>query len=687
MLAKISKYRSELMGVAIIWILFAHSGVSFSFLPVGASLMQFVKSNGFGGVDLFLFLSGFGVFRSLSHNEDPAAFYGRRIKRVLPAYLPILILWLLVNISSVSWKALPFALWNNLTGLSFWLQKSPAFNWYILALPSFYLLAPAFFHVMKRWRERGVLFLLIFTLLLDLSFLNSYIMIAISRFTIFVLGMVAGRCYLAGKECAKWQECTLYLLGVIGWILLYIAERSVPQLLWNYGLYWYPFILITPASLLLLCRIFDVLGKHGIGKMLNTCLASMGKCSLEIYLIHVKIFEQVTFTSNLAWLFLMVMISIVGYAYYTVITKITDKLSGIKRQTGAPKTLAAEDGTAPGKITYIELMRVVASFLVIVNHTEASLFFDRGPSLTWFAGLLYFFICKIAVPLFLMIMGAVLLGKEDTPRKTAQRLLRGCTVLFVASAIYYIYYGTKNNQVLGLFEFLKNVVRTQTTNAFWYLYLYLGLLCLLPILQKLTKVLEKRDLQWLLFLSVGVLGITPLVQLFVPEFKISGYFAGVLFSNYIGMVLCGYYIEHYAVVERPRFWASAALFSLLILFQAAATYYFYQADPTNYLRLDNRTFITITGSTICFYVMVKYVSSKLRLGARVKSGINYFGGLTFGIYLFSDLIIDLTRPIHQALCGYTHVVIAMVLWEIIIFAICALLTASLKTIPALRKWI
>lgn len=675
------------MGVAITWVLFAHSGVSFSFLPIGASLMQFIKSNGFGGVDLFLFLSGFGVFRSLSHNEDPAAFYGRRIKRVLPVYLPILILWLLVNVSSISWKALPFALWNNLIGLSFWLQKTPAFNWYILALPSFYLLAPVFFQAMKRWRERGVLFLLIFTLLLDLSFSNSYIMIAISRFTIFVLGMAAGRGYLDGKECAKWQEYTIYLLGVIGWILLYIAERSMPQLLWNYGLYWYPFILITPASLLLLCRIFDVLGKHGIGKVLNSCLAGMGKCSLEIYLIHVKIFERVTITSNWAWLFLMVMISIVGYAYHTVITKTTDKLPEINRQIGTPKALAVKSGTTLSKITYIEAMRVFACFLVIVNHTEAPLFFDRGPSLTWFVGLLYFFICKIAVPLFLMIMGAVLLEKEDTPRKTAQRLVRGCTALLAASVVYYIYYGIKYDQPLSPFDFLKNVIRTQTTNALWYLYLYLGLLCLLPILQKLAKALEKRDLQWLLFLSVGILGTIPLIQLFIPEFGVSGYFTGILFSNYIGMVLCGYYIEHYAVVERPRFWASAALFSLLILFQAAATYYFYQADPTNYLRLDNRTFITITGSTICFYVMVKYVSSKLRLGARVKSGINYFGGLTFGIYLFSDLIIDLTRPIHQALCGYTHVVIAMVLWEIIIFAICALLTASLKTIPALRKWI
>lgn len=58
--------------------------------------------------------------------------------------------------------------------------------------------------------------------------------------------------------------------------------------------------------------------------------------------------------------------------------------------------------------------------------------------------------------------------------------------------------------------------------------------------------------------------------------------------------------------------------------------------------------------------------------------ITYLGSLTFGMYLLGDLIIDLTRPAHTLLQAHVHVILAMMLWELLIFTICALLTAALK---------
>lgn len=277
----------------------------------------------------------------------------------------------------------------------------------------------------------------------------------------------------------------------------------------------------------------------------------------------------------------------------------------------------------PPKLVYLEILRIVACFFVIVNHTCGPLYRDRGPSLTWFGGIAYFFICKIAVPLFLMITGALLLPKTDSPQKTAARLLRAGAVLVIASAFYYVCYGVSNGDALSAFDFLGKVFKTRVITPLWYLYLYFGLLCLLPILQKMVKALNKRDLQWVIFLSVGVLGIIPLVQTFIPLFGISEDFTGVLFSNYIGVFLCGYYIEQYVTVNRTMFWLSAAFFALSIGVQTVATYYFYQADPTNYLLLDNRILITITSASICFYMMVKYSYSQLSLGPKLENIVIY----------------------------------------------------------------
>ena len=59
MLQKISRHRQSIMGVAILWILLHHSGLNLSG-PLFA-----IKRSGFGGVEMFLFVSGFGCAISL----------------------------------------------------------------------------------------------------------------------------------------------------------------------------------------------------------------------------------------------------------------------------------------------------------------------------------------------------------------------------------------------------------------------------------------------------------------------------------------------------------------------------------------------------------------------------------------------------------------------------------------------
>lgn len=266
-------------------------------------------------------------------------------------------------------------------------------------------------------------------------------------------------------------------------------------------------------------------------------------------------------------------------------------------------------------------------------------------------------------------------------------MLRAGIVLVVTSAFYYVCYGVSNGDAISVFGFWGKVFKTRIITPLWYLYLYFGLLCLLPILQKMVKALNKRDLQWVIFLSAGILGTIPLIHTFIPSFGIAEEFTCVLFSSYIGIFLCEYYIERYVTVDRTLFWLSTVFFALSIGFQTVATYYFYQVNQTNYLLLDNRTFITITGASACFYMMVKYLYSKISLGSVLENVVTYVGGLTFGIYLLSDLMIHVTRPIYGMLCGHVHVVAAIIIWEVFIFSVCAMITASLKQIPFLKKWL
>lgn len=342
---------------------------------------------------------------------------------------------------------------------------------------------------------------------------------------------------------------------------------------------------------------------------------------------------------------------------------------------------------ADSKKVYIEFLRIIAAFLVIVNHTNSRLFLSIAPSPTWFSSLTYFFICKTAVPIFLFVMGALLLKKEDTPAKTRSRLLRIFVVFVVASLGYYTFYSYRSQTEFSIKEFLINLPKTPSTNAFWYLYLYLALLCMLPILQRLVKALDKKLLQYLLVISLCISGTVPLISILFPNFQLSGNFTAGLIGVYIGQVLLGYYIEQYLPLTKKVFWGAFCSFVLLIALQVGGTYLLYQKNPSSYLSLDNRVLITITASSAAVYICIKYIFASHTPSAKLSKAICSLGALSFGIYLLGDMVISLTTPLYSVLCAHIPNMIAMVLWEVYIFAVCALVTFFLRLIPFIRKWL
>ena len=82
----ISKSRNEIMGISILWIMLHHV---FFFNLWNFELFTFPIMIGSWGVDIFLFLSSFGLYHSFSSNNHLLRFYKRRINRILPVFLLI----------------------------------------------------------------------------------------------------------------------------------------------------------------------------------------------------------------------------------------------------------------------------------------------------------------------------------------------------------------------------------------------------------------------------------------------------------------------------------------------------------------------------------------------------------------------------------------------------------------------
>lgn len=340
------------------------------------------------------------------------------------------------------------------------------------------------------------------------------------------------------------------------------------------------------------------------------------------------------------------------------------------------------------KKAYVEVLRILAAFLVIVNHTNSSIFMGRTPDLTWGCSIAYFFLCKSAVPIFLMITGGLLLDKEDTPRQTLGRVLRVLVVFIPFSVFYYIFHQRRLGLPLSLRELFTSVLSGSHAYSLWYLWLYMGLLCMLPILQKLAKALSRRQLEYLLLLSLGLNGLLPLVPLFSSSMGSTFlYFFQGLLGPYLGLVLLGYYLEHYVTIGRKGCLLCAGGLLLLVAGLTAAALLLYYRDPSAnlYLALDDRTLLPVTASAACIYLCVRYLFTQHAPGPRAERALCGLGRLTFGIYLLGDLVITLSMGIYGALSGVMPALPAMVLWELFIFACCALITALLRLIPPLRR--
>ena len=124
---------------------------------------------------------------------------------------------------------------------------------------------------------------------------------------------------------------------------------------------------------------------------------------------------------------------------------------------------------------------------------------------------------NIAVPIFLMISGCTLLTKQDNIKKTFSRVLRIGLALIVFSFVYEVYrFAAGQIQTLSIKRFLLFIYEQQTTMGYWYLYMYLGLLLMLPFLQKLFAAMQRQDFLLFFGISAFFIGFWPLVVEYTP---------------------------------------------------------------------------------------------------------------------------------------------------------------------------
>ena len=339
------------------------------------------------------------------------------------------------------------------------------------------------------------------------------------------------------------------------------------------------------------------------------------------------------------------------------------------------------------KILYLDIIRIFACFFVIINHTNSKIFLGVGESTTWWLSLTYFFISKSAVPLFFMISGITLLTKEDSYKKSFKRLFRVLIDLIVFSMLYYLNLCYKE-ETFSLGGFFFRIYNDEITGSYWYLYLYLAILIMMPLLQKFIKSLNKKDILYYLFFTFLVCGSVPILNHYFPKTEYNKNFSLMIFNGYIGYMFLGYYIEKYIKINKKIFISSIFIYIISIFVNVVATYFEKIKYGESYLFFDNRILINIAIPSVCFFIICKYIfENKIKFKENTKKIILEIGTCTFGIYLLSDLLICSLTKIEDMLFNKMYCMLAVLIYEVVVFMTGLFITFLLRKIPFIKKYI
>lgn len=90
---KIKEYRLSLMGIAAVMVVLFHLPLENGSMPDKVHMLLY------GGVDIFMFMSGLSMYHSyvLKSNRQALVFYKKRFIRVVPKYITFIIIGFLVD--------------------------------------------------------------------------------------------------------------------------------------------------------------------------------------------------------------------------------------------------------------------------------------------------------------------------------------------------------------------------------------------------------------------------------------------------------------------------------------------------------------------------------------------------------------------------------------------------------------
>ena len=281
-LGNISRFRAEQMGAAMLFVILFHVALDRGDPFYG------LRRCGNVGVDIFLFLSGVGLWFSWVKTPDVRRFYRRRLLRIVPTWLVVATAFYLPDyLGARRFSRSIVDLIGDITiNWDFWLHDELTF-WYVPAIMALYLVAPWYMRLVQsrpiyRWLPLlMVVWCVMVQWVLPIHHAVGHLEIFWSRVPIFFIGINFGELVRTRRQLpgeSVWLLLLTFLMTFGTCLYLEQARHGHFPLFVERMLY----IPFTVCTVLVMNRIF-----RRTPQWVNSAFRFVGALSLEAYLIHI----------------------------------------------------------------------------------------------------------------------------------------------------------------------------------------------------------------------------------------------------------------------------------------------------------------------------------------------------------------------------------------------------------------
>lgn len=325
-------------------------------------------------------------------------------------------------------------------------------------------------------------------------------------------------------------------------------------------------------------------------------------------------------------------------------------------------------------------LRIVACIFVILVHITNSYLYAKDALLasSFIPSLYLNVIARTGVPLFFMISGILALQRPYSSNKNRQKILHFLTILILWSIAYYIWnIFILHQNPLHLISYLFDPVK----NHLWYMYVLIGLFISFPFIHTLVNHMDRSMENYFLFLWLFLGGGVRLLTRFLDMYDIEAnmqYYVPIVQATYqLGYFVCGYIL--YKRKDELKNIPSIAYLLLSILFTLLTTYLTVKDSLIQTKFHDS--FLTY-GNLLTMLNSMSILLLNFKFKAKQNKYIQYFSGLTFGIYLIHPVIIDVWKH-YLSFPNISIYWIPILLIATLILS--SIFTAIVKKIPFISK--